>query len=381
MKKPKNVVLLFHIYQPPWQEIDLIKNYYEDRYLNLLKYFLNNPKAKLTLNITGSLLEQFNLLQFGEFFNIARELIDKGQLELTGSAMYHPILPLIPEKETIRQINLNEELGIKLFGEHWNKNQASGRGFYLPEVAYSPGVAKVIKDKGFSWIPVGRGAIDYYASIDWNKKYTDINSNLNVLIRNELVHNDATMMPEFQKNDQLIFIEDGEDKLMPNRTDLRWQTILDPEYELNFKTVGEYLNGLEVEEKVELHDSNWEMTEDEFKKKSYFHIWNDKENDLHKNLWDFAYELIDLVNANTKDQNYEYARKDLDRALSSCTWWWVDGRFNGYYPTAIQKGLDIMINVVRTFNDLDIEKRLHYEKRYSEILFLIWKRFWVQKKN
>jgi hypothetical protein len=184
------------------------------------------------------------------------------------------------------------------------------------------------------------------------------------------------MMPEFEKNDNLVFIEDGEDKLMPNRTDLRWETILSPLYDLEFMTVGEYLSSLDETQEVKLKSSNWEITEEEYKAESPYHIWNNQNDELHQNLWKFANELINLVNSHKDDRNYEYARIDLDRALSSCTWWWVDGRFNGYYPTAIQKGLDIMINVVRTIDKLELETRLKFEKKYSEMIYMIWERLW-----
>ena len=61
--------------------------------------------------------------------------------------MYHPILPLIPKDEAIRQIELNTEVNRHYFGEVFQP-----RGFFPPEMCYSDDVAKIVYDMGFRWI-------------------------------------------------------------------------------------------------------------------------------------------------------------------------------------------------------------------------------------
>jgi len=381
----KKIVFLFHIYQPSWQDKSVVNDFYENNYLPLIHFFEENPEFKLTLNVAGSLTELLAKEKKFELFDRIRNLVRLGQLELVGSAMYHPLLPLVPEKEVIRQIELNEKINSKYFQEEWTMNQASGRGFYIPELAYSNEIAKVIKDKGYSWIPVDKSALGFHSKVDWQDKYIEENSGLQLFIRNTLIHNEETRINPIKETINLVFIEDGENEVSKvDKNNLWWnerlKDILGTNTDLNYYTVGSYLQSLGQVHKVKLGPSNWEITEEEYNKHSYYHIWDDKNNKLHQALWDFINKIIQLVYKKTEDKNYTYAREELDKAISSCTWWWVDGRFNGYNPTAVQNGLNIMINVIRTINDLSLKERLDFEKQYANILYAIWERHWKNYK-
>jgi alpha-amylase/alpha-mannosidase (GH57 family) len=78
-----------------------------------------------------------------------KELAQDKRIELTGSAKYHPILPLIPDNEVKRQIYLNFETNSKFFGDAYNPT-----GFFPPEMCYSRHVAEIAKEMGFKWIIV-----------------------------------------------------------------------------------------------------------------------------------------------------------------------------------------------------------------------------------
>jgi len=378
----KNIVFLFHLYQPPWQERSVFLDFYSNRYEPLITFFENNPTCKVTFNFTGSLTEIFIKEKKFELIDRIRLLVDRKQVELVGTAMYHPILPLIPNKEIVRQIHLNETINSKYFKEQWTSNILSGRGFYLPEIAYSNESLKIIHDLGFKWITIDRSSIDYYAKIDWTVKYKEKNTKTDLLIRNSYLYNDNTLSKPIIENDNLIFIEDGEDKLIPTKDNLYWniklKNILGKDILLNYMTSGEYFLSLSSTNinYVDLNNGNWEITEDEYLQKSFYHIWDNKNDELHQLLWNLINDILELVHKQENDKNNEFIRNQLDMALSSCTWWWVDGRFNGYYPTAIQKGLDIMINTIRSFDKLELDTRLKFEKIYSQILYKIWERHW-----
>ena len=49
--------------------------------------------------------------------SLVKKLLDKNKIELTGSACYHPLLPLITKKEIVKQIEENEEVLKKYFGK------------------------------------------------------------------------------------------------------------------------------------------------------------------------------------------------------------------------------------------------------------------------
>src|SRR3989338_5490743 len=117
-----------HFYQPPTQKEFWIHKITAEAYRPILKGLLANPRNKVTLNVSGILLEHFERYQELDIIEMLRELLIRGQVELTGSAKYHPLLPFLPESEVIRQIKLNEEVLHKYFGEAWKLS-----GFFPPE--------------------------------------------------------------------------------------------------------------------------------------------------------------------------------------------------------------------------------------------------------
>ncbi|MFX1383123.1 MAG: hypothetical protein ACFFBP_11835 [Promethearchaeota archaeon] len=138
---------LFHIYQPPVQIAPVIKQIVNESYRPIIDALRNNPEAKITLNINGTLTEQLNDYGYRDLIEGLTTLASRGQIEFTGSAKFHPLLPLIPAPEIKRQIQLNNETNKKFFGELYNP-----RGFFPPEMAINKEVISVVKEMGFEWI-------------------------------------------------------------------------------------------------------------------------------------------------------------------------------------------------------------------------------------
>ncbi|MEK7097807.1 MAG: hypothetical protein AAB906_03090, partial [Patescibacteria group bacterium] len=94
---------------------------------------------------SGCLLLRMDNLGYGNLMGRIRALVEKGKIELTGSASYHPLLPLIPKNEAIDQIKENERILLEYFNY-------KPRGFFSPEMAYSPKLSKLIKTLGYKWL-------------------------------------------------------------------------------------------------------------------------------------------------------------------------------------------------------------------------------------
>jgi len=116
-----------HVYQPPTQTPEVVEQVANECYRKLVAILRRYPEAKLTLNISACLTEQLDRYGLGDVLDGIRECAERGQLELTGSAKYHPILPLIPEDEVRRQIRLNTETNSAFFGDAYRP-----RGFFAP---------------------------------------------------------------------------------------------------------------------------------------------------------------------------------------------------------------------------------------------------------
>src|SRR4030042_42265 len=127
-----------HIYQPPTQTERRPRRVTDECYRKLVGILLRHPQARVTLNINACLTEQLDRYGLHDVIDGLRILAERGQIEFTGSAMYHPILPLIPAAEMRRQIELNMEVNRRYFGAAY----APG-GFFPPEMGYSFQVAQV----------------------------------------------------------------------------------------------------------------------------------------------------------------------------------------------------------------------------------------------
>ena len=156
--------LLLHIYQPPFQNLEILQKIDEESYSKVLDVFLKFPNAKLTLNMNGSLTELLYDYKISNSLDKIMDLAEKGQLKYTGSGMYHPLLPLLPPDEAIRQIKLNEDYNKKILGS----NYAKPKGFFPPEMAISRGVLDILADFNYKWV-IGSGIacpsdwpIDFY---------------------------------------------------------------------------------------------------------------------------------------------------------------------------------------------------------------------------
>jgi len=113
-------------------------------YLPTLKGLLKIPKARIALNFTGVTLEIFEK-EFPQIIELIKKGVKNGQFELLGFAYSQPILPLIPEVDINLHIEKHLELLDHLLGV---KNP---KGFYLPEAAWSPNLAPILRKFGFLW--------------------------------------------------------------------------------------------------------------------------------------------------------------------------------------------------------------------------------------
>lgn len=141
---------LFHFYQPPTQMPMVLEKICNESYKPLLDVFRQYPEAKATVNINGVLLEMLNDYGHREVISGLRELGERGQVEFTGSGKYHPILPLIPQGERQRQIELNRGACSYFLGKSYTP-----QGFFPPEMCCSNEVCAEVVNAGYRWIILG----------------------------------------------------------------------------------------------------------------------------------------------------------------------------------------------------------------------------------
>lgn len=374
-----------HIYQPPWQNKENINKITRQCYLPLLELLEKNKSIKIVLNISGSLTELLDKFGYKNLILQIKNLAARSQIEFTGSACYHAFLPLLPKKEIIRQITLNQQINQKYFGKIYKP-----KGLFSPELSYNFKTAKVAKSLGFKWMLAD--------AISLTKKEKEAEGNTFYKIRG--LKNFYVFFPHREFSDQVILFKNSREyfenlkKLAQNANYII--TANDGEMYghhqkkgidfLRYAYKSNEFSSLTISDLIKLKNkfriktvapcpSTWSTREIHYKKNTPYPLWQDRENKIHYLLWQLANFAIKIVNINKNDKNFYWARKHLDQGLASCTWWWAAGEIN-WNPEEIEKGLLNIIKSLRSLKELDVKKRTKAEKIYLKIVFEIWRKHW-----
>ncbi len=372
----------FHIYQPFYQNKETLEKVSKESYQTITRVLLSHPRIKFTANISGVLID----LLSSHHQNILadfKKLVARGQLELTGSAKHHPLLPLLPKEEILRQIKLNENTLRKFFGSLYNP-----QGFYIPEMAYHREVAKIAKKLGFKWLILDEIALGKLNLADANFLYTIKNIGLKAVFRNRKISKTyipttiAAILERKELPPYLITANDGELYAYHLQDPTKSLTKILKNKKIKTLTISQYLKRLTVKQDVHLVPSNWETTPSELKRKIPYALWDDPQNPIHKYLWRLAYLAIEFVKKKPRDANFSWSRLHLDQGLASCTWWWASGRDIRYphppawYPEFVEKGALELMRSIRSFHQLPFQQRMKAEKLYVKIIEKIWQKHW-----
>lgn len=328
-----------HIYQPPTQKAYWVKKIAHECYRVLLAGLKRNPQAKLTLNVNAGLAELFERHGCHDVISDIRLLAERGQLELTGSAKYHPFLPLMPEDEIRRQIELNTETNRAFFGPAY-----APKGFFPPEMGYNRTVADVARSLGFQWIIIDElahtgkmhetrwdtlytlhGADDfsvYFRDRDASFRILSAEVGISVFSAGMLLNVLGDRLAK--RNEFLLTAMDGETfgHHRPGLDTLLFELYEVPE--LPSVTLSELRAKITRRESVEPLPSSWALMKKDIEQDTPFSRWKDARNEIHQSQW----RLTDLAIATTRRlptaaPAYPTVRAALDRAVHSDQYWWA----------------------------------------------------------
>jgi alpha-amylase len=111
--KVKFVVCL-HSHQPVGNFEQVFEEVYNQSYLPFLQTFANYKNFKIALHYSGPLLEWLTKNK-PDYMEMLKQMAKLEQVELIGGAFYEPILPLLPTKDRIEQINFTAHFFQKHF--------------------------------------------------------------------------------------------------------------------------------------------------------------------------------------------------------------------------------------------------------------------------
>lgn len=374
-----------HLYQPANTEPYNIRTALDKSYWRLLRLVEEHSDLRFTFNISACLLERLEDANEKAFLERLKFLVKKGRIELTGSAYYHGFLPLLPEKEVVKQIKENEKKLKSIFGKNFKP-----AGFFLPEMAYSVNVAKIVKRLGYQWIILDEMSGNKQTEkVDINNFYIDDASGLKVIFRNREIS--SAYPPDkiinlVKEKLTLLTATDAELYGLRHEDPTGEMEKIVKQKDLKTLTISSYFKKIEKKKaiRIKITASSWESTEAEIKVGKSYVLWEDKNNKIQVNLWKLAKLALDLETKYRKDKNYYWYRWHLARGLASCTFWWASARdFSKSYgpyawsPDDIERGLEDLVRSVRSLNDPKTKKKkLEAERYYLHIKKLIWETHW-----
>jgi len=382
-----NWINFLHIYQPPKQNEYIFHQVARESYFEIAKFFDEYDGLKLTMNLSGSLLEQFIAYRYDRLLEDFARAFKSGELELVGSAMYHPILPLLSDAEIERQILADERIKKSVFGASYARH-----GFYLPEMAYSRRVAELLDRMGFEWIILDEisltGKLD---GLDRNKAYRIKGLRLKAVFRdreisNQFVPEKIRELSERLKGQDSSVVTATDGELYGHRHQDFYNKTKEAFTDSNIRSlqVSEFVarcgeNGLDEIDPV---TSCWEATEADLACGNPFPYWDDADNVIQQKLGDFGRFAAALVEENCGDENHQVAQGLLDQGVASCHLWAASGKRSAVWkdliwnPDIIENGNLFFIKAVRSLRELETQKRMEAETRFLEITGLIWEFHW-----
>lgn len=375
---------ILHFYQSPVAKDEIIVEAAEKSYKRIIRSLKRNPQIKFTVNMAGCLLERLEISGYHELISDLKKMLRAGQIELTGSAAFHPILPLLPEQEIRYNIETNQKILKKHFGENFKTS-----GFFLPELACGKNLFKIISSYGYEWIVLDEiSATGKLNQVDFSKLYTEKNTGMKICFRSRELSKSYAPKAIFN------LINSGFSGIAITATDAELYGLRHEDFtgtfekllkrpEIETKTASEFLSELKNEIAISPAPSSWESTENELKKHLPYALWHNKKNKIQKSLWKLADLAIAAVNGNNGDANFFWSRRHLNRGLASCAFWWASAKdfklFGSisWNPDEIEKGAEELIKSIRAIANPQTKKtKIKAEKLYIKIKTLTWKKHW-----
>lgn len=359
-----DIALFLHFYQPPTQFSDVLESVIRQSYNPILTLLENNPQVKVTVNMNASLTEQLSLNHW-EILAKFRRLCERRQIELVGSAAYHPLLVKIPESEVSRQIKINEEINTRLW--QVNSQRFKGiespsvsriKGFFAPEMAINAKVLSAVKSAGYSYTLADESAISSENTrlLGMGRIFIDKATGFKVIVRHKEVSLDVAFSKiqttaellskasQLYGNNYLVLAMDGEtfghhrpEQLNLLNSLFSSAVASDGSSGLSLISISELLSRNSSSEPVSIQESSWAES---------FERWDNPENPIHKYQWELLNLAIEMISSDPeRDESYWQARNLLDKGLHSDQFWWASYKPCWHYQM-VQRGALLLLTSI-----------------------------------
>lgn len=371
--------VFLHIYQPAEQQRDILDAVVTQSYRPLVEGLKSSGDVKITLNINGALTELLDKNGYKELLSDIKGLAEDGKLEFTGSAKYHTLLPFLNNDEIKRQIDINNEVNSKFFGNAYNP-----KGFFPPEMAWDSRVVPLLKCAGFEWIVLDEIALGgEVGQVDYTKTYNISGTDMKVYFRERRMSNgimsaairtkktllEALNLNQEMKNERyLLTAMDGETfgHHRPGLEKFLFEILNMEEFE--FVGISDLEKYFMESTEAKLVPCTWASSQADIKKGIQFLSWNDPDNKIHKWQWEFVRLAENEVhNMDKKHPKYEEVRNMLDIALASDHFWWASAK-PWWSMEMVEDGAYRLLKTIRAMPSVSAESLERASKLYELIV-------------
>lgn len=363
-----------HIYQPPTQKPNWVKKITEESYRKIFRELKRARFAKITLNINACLTELLAKYGGADVIEDIKTLAERGQIEFTESAKYHPFLPKIPGSEIRRQIVLNRDTNKKFFGKSYKPI-----GFFPPEMAYTSKVAEVAQSLGYKWIILDEiafpdGLPDYRTlyhlgnlqdffvyfrerHFSWRILSAQIGTGP-ALIREMKAHLPRSFVLTAMDGETFGHHRPGLEKLL--RDIFRSK-------EVKTITISEIPAYAKERRAVIPRDSSWATMQKDIETGNPFSRWYDTGNEIQMKQWKLTRLALNAVEKNRRSPKYKIARAMLDKALHSDQYWWASAR-PWWSLEMIERGAKELLDTVEALDGANQAAKRRSRRLYIGII-------------
>ena len=135
-----------HNHQPVGNFDFVFEDAHKRAYLPFLKLVEKHKNFRMSLHQSG-ILWDWQKKNHPEYFDLVRKMTDRGQIEILTGGFYEPILPSIPNRDILGQI--------ELLSKYVHKNfKSKPTGLWLTERVWEPQLPEVLSQSGVQYVPV-----------------------------------------------------------------------------------------------------------------------------------------------------------------------------------------------------------------------------------
>ncbi|MFC1632184.1 alpha-amylase/4-alpha-glucanotransferase domain-containing protein [Candidatus Omnitrophota bacterium] len=355
---PGKLTLLFgvHNHQPVGNLPAVFRKATEDCYRPFLETINKFPQLKSTLHFSGALIDWL-LKNDPELLQIVKQMVKQGRLEILSGGYFEPVLPVIPERDRIGQIEMLNNF-IRDYFEYEPQGLWLGERVWAPELISSltkVGLKYILLDD-FHLLKAGLSHKDlsgYYTIQNSTPPLScfTVNKELRYLIPFSRPKQVIKYLKDRAKNTQnpaLTIVDDGEKfGLWPGTQ--RWvyrkkwleqffQLLVDNQSWLSTRTISEYLHSEKPQGSIQVPAGGYQeiMQWSGGAFENFFSKYPEA-NRLHKRMLDVSARL-----ARSADQDLT-ARRYLYMAQCNCPYW--HGVFGGIYLAHLRHA--VYANLIR----------------------------------